>query len=97
MTSSSRSSSARAALRRDPRSTQTFELWRDHASRVGRLNQWRERGAELLTWLRYSGDLASLLAEWGTGYNPSDLNWDGVVDASDLAELLAFWGRDFPG
>jgi len=44
-----------------------------------------------------SGDLAALLAAWGAGFNPSDLNWDGAVNSADLAELLAFWGRDFPG
>ncbi len=44
-----------------------------------------------------AGDLAELLAAWGSGYNPADLNWDGIVDAGDIAVLLSYWGRDYPG
>ena len=33
----------------------------------------------------------------GAGGNPSDLNGDGVVNAQDLAVLLAAWGSNAPG
>ncbi len=38
------------------------------------------------------GDLASLLANWGTSNMSSDLNGDGIVNGADLASLLADWG-----
>lgn len=44
-----------------------------------------------------AADLAVLLAGWGSGYKPADLNWDGAVDGADLAVLLSYWGRDYPG
>ncbi|MCA9290117.1 MAG: hypothetical protein KDA25_03250 [Phycisphaerales bacterium] len=43
-----------------------------------------------------AGDLAVLLAAWGTcpdsGPCPADINGDGVVDPADLAALLSNWG-----
>ncbi|MCA9291404.1 MAG: VCBS repeat-containing protein, partial [Phycisphaerales bacterium] len=38
------------------------------------------------------GDLAQLLAAWGTSDPDADLNGDGSVGADDLAQLLAAWG-----
>ena len=37
------------------------------------------------------GDLAILLAAWGSGFEPADLDRDGVIGAPDLALLLADW------
>jgi 5'-nucleotidase / UDP-sugar diphosphatase len=37
-------------------------------------------------------DLASLLADWGTGAARSDMNDDGKVDGFDLGILLSAWG-----
>jgi len=37
-------------------------------------------------------DLASLLADWGTGATRSDMNDDGKVDGFDLGILLSAWG-----
>jgi len=39
-----------------------------------------------------SGDLAELLAAWGSGDGGSDLDGSGSVDSGDLAVLLASWG-----
>ena len=39
-----------------------------------------------------SGDLAVLLAAWGQGDSPADLDGDTVVGSGDLAALLAAWG-----
>ncbi len=38
-----------------------------------------------------SDDLFALLAAWGERESAADLNYDGVVDAGDLAWLLADW------
>ena len=38
------------------------------------------------------GDLGMLLAEWGPGNGPADLNGDGMVDGADLGALLSKWG-----
>ena len=41
------------------------------------------------------GDLAILLAQWGTCTRPpcpADLDGDGVIDGVDLAILLSRWG-----
>jgi hypothetical protein len=37
------------------------------------------------------GDLAVILAEWGSS-GPGDLNGDGTVDGADLGKLLGSWG-----
>jgi len=39
-----------------------------------------------------SGDLAVLLAAWGTSGGPADLDGSGTVGSGDLAVLLAAWG-----
>jgi hypothetical protein len=44
------------------------------------------------------GDLALILAAWGTypaigDPPPGDLNHDGIIDGVDLATLLANWRR----
>lgn len=38
------------------------------------------------------GDLANLLANWGTNNPAADFNGDGIVNGADLASLLAAWG-----
>ena len=42
------------------------------------------------------GDLAALLAAWGTGDPAGDLDESGVVDGADLAILLGAWGHQCP-
>jgi hypothetical protein len=37
-------------------------------------------------------DLGLLLAEWGPGSGPADLDGNGTVDGADLGALLAAWG-----
>ena len=37
-------------------------------------------------------DLSAVLANWGPGHGPEDLDGDGFVGASDLAQVLTNWG-----
>jgi hypothetical protein len=36
-------------------------------------------------------DLAAVLSAWGTNHPAADINGSGIVDATDLAILLAYW------
>jgi len=42
------------------------------------------------------GDLAALLAMWGTDDPAGDLDESGAVDGGDLAVLLGAWGHECP-
>jgi len=39
-----------------------------------------------------SADLAEVLANWGEGNGPADLNGDRFINSADLAQVLSSWG-----
>jgi hypothetical protein len=49
------------------------------------------------SWETDGGDLAEVLAAWGSDSLESDANGDGTIDGNDLAIVLAGWGVCDPG
>jgi hypothetical protein len=49
------------------------------------------------SWETDGGDLAEVLAAWGSDSLESDANGDGIIDGNDLAIVLAGWGVCDPG